>query len=72
MSREARKLARLRWAKAKREPKVCPFCDQAFSGTETQVYCTPAHQNAAAARRFRDKRRQSAPPALGPAGGGET
>ena len=57
MSKAAKALARLRWAKAKREPKICAFCGIVFSGSEKQVYCAPAHQNAAAAKRFRDKRR---------------
>lgn len=60
MSKEAAALARLRWAKAKREPKVCPVCSRTFAGLENQVYCTAAHQNAAAARRFRARRRQPA------------
>lgn len=58
MSQEAAALARLRWAKAKRETKVCPFCGQEFSGTEKQVYCRSSHQNAAAAKRWREKRRR--------------
>jgi hypothetical protein len=56
MSTAARALARRRWAKRK-EDKVCPFCEQPFKGDSRQVYCTPAHQNAAAAKRFRERRR---------------
>ena len=64
MSKAAKVLARLRWAKAKREPKVCPFCGIEFPGSEKQIYCTAAHQNAAAAKRFRKRR---AAPASGSA-----
>ena len=67
MSKAAKALARLRWAKAKREPKTCPFCGVEFPGSEKQVYCTPAHQNAAAARRFRA--RHSRPPVQARDGG---
>lgn len=60
MSTSARALARRRWAKAKREPKTCLFCGIVFQGSEKQVYCTPPHQNAAAAKRFRERRRRPA------------
>lgn len=60
MNRAASALAKQRWAKRDIE-KTCPFCEQRFKGVREQVYCTPAHQNAAAAQRFRDKRRGAQP-----------
>lgn len=53
-------LARRRWAKRDIE-KTCPFCEQPFKGVREQVYCTPKHQQAAAAQRLRDKRRAAQP-----------
>jgi hypothetical protein len=48
-------LARRRWRNRTVE-KVCPFCEQPFKGDKRQTYCTPAHQNAAAVRRHRERR----------------
>ena len=59
MSQEARELARLRWAKEKREPRQCAFCGVSFEASARQRYCSPAHQNAAAARRFRERHRST-------------
>lgn len=56
MNKAASALAKRRWAKRGIE-KVCPFCSRRFKGDGKQVYCTPAHQNAAAARRFRERHR---------------
>lgn len=61
MDTAAAELARLRWAKARRTTKRCPFCGQSYRGVKEQVYCTPAHQQAAATRRVREKRRAGAP-----------
>jgi hypothetical protein len=66
MSKTAAALARRRWAKRNVE-KVCPFCERPFKGDAQQKYCTPAHQNAAAAKRFRVRRAARAS-----AGAGET
>jgi len=55
MNKAASALAKRRWAKRDVE-KTCPFCGRRFKGDGKQVYCTPAHQNAAAARRFRERR----------------
>lgn len=57
MSKAARALARRRWAKRNVE-KVCPFCEQPFLGDLKQIYCTPAHQNAAGAKRYRERQRR--------------
>lgn len=54
MSKTARALARRRWSNRSID-KVCPFCERPFKGDKLQTYCTPAHQNAAAVRRFREK-----------------
>jgi len=62
MDTEAAALAYKRWAKAKRTTKTCPFCGQAYRGVKEQVYCTPAHQQGAANRRHREKRRAGALP----------
>jgi len=68
MSKAARALARKRWAK-RDVKKVCPFCERSFLGDPRQIYCMPAHQNAAAAKRFRERRRQA--PARGATTEGE-
>jgi hypothetical protein len=54
MNRAAAALARKRWAKRAIE-KTCPFCGAVFRGDTVQTYCRPAHQNAAAVRRFRER-----------------
>jgi hypothetical protein len=70
MDTAAADLARMRWAKARRSKKTCPFCGIDFRGVKEQRYCTPAHQQAAATRRLREKRRagaETSPPAQRPA-----
>lgn len=67
MNKAAASLAKLRWAKRDVE-KVCLFCGRTFRGVPEQLYCTPKHQNAAAAQRQREKHRAapSSPPIADP------
>jgi hypothetical protein len=57
MDRAASALAKKRWAKAERTDKVCAHCGRTYRGLAEQVYCSAKHQNAAAAQRLRERRR---------------
>lgn len=53
-SKAAAALVRQRWAKRSVE-KICQHCQKPFKGDATQAYCGPRHQQAAAAKRWRER-----------------
>lgn len=55
-NKAAASLARQRWAQRTID-KLCEHCGKAFRGDATQAYCSKRHQESAAAKRWRERRR---------------